>query len=302
LKSVLVNKALVLSAIIYAVMPASLYSAETVTHQYDELGRLIATSKSGGPVTGTSVATTYDPAGNRSNQTVNGAPSGIATPPSASSVVFSVSAEPNSVPQPGVARFTVSKSGLPGIATTVNFQTVAGSAQPTSDYTAQSGSLSFRSWETIKFVDVAVLTSVQAEAAESFSLQLSGPSSGTSIAVGSAIATATIVASGPPNQPPVTVFDTITVPACAPNSVNVLANDSDPEGGALTLISVTSASLANVSMGSSSGLVLVTGYGSAGADQVTYVVSDPQGATSSGILAITVEDGSGCARRSNPRS
>lgn len=59
---------------------ASGKSAETVTHQYDELGRLIQTQKTGGPATGTQTTTVYDPAGNRSNYLTTGVP-GQAPPP-----------------------------------------------------------------------------------------------------------------------------------------------------------------------------------------------------------------------------
>jgi YD repeat-containing protein len=50
------------------------YAAETVTHKYDALGRLKQSTKSGGPAAGQQTTITYDPAGNRSNQTVTGAP------------------------------------------------------------------------------------------------------------------------------------------------------------------------------------------------------------------------------------
>ncbi len=68
-----------LAAIIY-VLPAPAQASETVTHQYDELGRLISSSKSGGPATASQTTTAYDPAGNRSNQTTSGV-SGGGTPP-----------------------------------------------------------------------------------------------------------------------------------------------------------------------------------------------------------------------------
>jgi len=48
-------------------------ASETQTYSYDALGRLISTSTSGGPNTGTATSATFDPAGNRSNYTVTGA-------------------------------------------------------------------------------------------------------------------------------------------------------------------------------------------------------------------------------------
>jgi hypothetical protein len=69
-----------LAAIIY-VLPAAAQAAETVTHEYDELGRLKKTTKTGGPATGQQTTTSYDPAGNRSNQTTTGAPPPPPPPP-----------------------------------------------------------------------------------------------------------------------------------------------------------------------------------------------------------------------------
>ncbi|MEP3464579.1 MAG: hypothetical protein ABJN65_01015, partial [Parasphingorhabdus sp.] len=58
-------------------------AAETTTYQYDALGRLMKSAKVGGPASGTQKTTSYDPAGNRSNQTVTGATGGTAPPPPA---------------------------------------------------------------------------------------------------------------------------------------------------------------------------------------------------------------------------
>jgi RHS Repeat len=63
-----------LAALVYVIAGVPADAAETVTHKYDALGRLKQSTKSGGPATGQQTTTTYDPAGNRSNQTVTGAP------------------------------------------------------------------------------------------------------------------------------------------------------------------------------------------------------------------------------------
>lgn len=68
-----------LSLIIYAISAPS-NAAETVTHQYDALGRLKQTTKSGGPVSGAQITTSYDAGGNRSCQSTTGVPGGAATP------------------------------------------------------------------------------------------------------------------------------------------------------------------------------------------------------------------------------
>lgn len=70
-----------LSAIIYTLAPIACEATETVTHQYDELGRLKQTTKSGGPANGAQTTTTYDPAGNRTNQTTTAPPPSPPPPP-----------------------------------------------------------------------------------------------------------------------------------------------------------------------------------------------------------------------------
>ncbi len=52
---------------------SSAFAAETTTYEYDAQGRLIKSSKVGGPANGKKKCTSYDPAGNRTNQTVTSA-------------------------------------------------------------------------------------------------------------------------------------------------------------------------------------------------------------------------------------
>lgn len=63
-----------MAALVFTMAAESLSAAETVTYQYDALGRLKQTTKSGGPANGTQTTTTFDPVGNRVNQTTIGAP------------------------------------------------------------------------------------------------------------------------------------------------------------------------------------------------------------------------------------
>lgn len=63
------KKGLLASAVLIA--PAAASAGETVTYTYDALGRLVATSTSGGPNNLLSVATGYDPAGNRCQYNVS---------------------------------------------------------------------------------------------------------------------------------------------------------------------------------------------------------------------------------------
>ena len=60
------------TAFIALIAPVVADAAETVTYTYDALGRLVATTTSGGPNNGVSTGISYDPAGNRSTYTVTG--------------------------------------------------------------------------------------------------------------------------------------------------------------------------------------------------------------------------------------
>ncbi|MBB4100214.1 hypothetical protein [Sphingomonas kyeonggiensis] len=65
-------------AIAFSSLPAS--AQETATYQYDALGRLIATSVSGGPNNGVASSYALDAAGNRTQVVVTGAPASTPTP------------------------------------------------------------------------------------------------------------------------------------------------------------------------------------------------------------------------------
>jgi YD repeat-containing protein len=67
----------------FALPISAVDATETVTYKYDALGRLVQTTKSGGPANGQQTKTKYDPAGNRtchSTTGVGGVP-GTSCPP-----------------------------------------------------------------------------------------------------------------------------------------------------------------------------------------------------------------------------
>lgn len=162
-----------LATFVYLLASPPAQAAETVTHTYDELGRLISTSKTGGPASGLQTTTAYDPAGNRSNQTTIGAGGGGGAPPTG-------------------------------------------------------------------------------------------------------------------NQPPIANADAVSVMCNATTTVNVTANDTDPEGNLpLTALSVTLPPLSTASATIvSSSTIEVWGAAFAETVQASYSVKDSLGATSSGTLTI----------------
>lgn len=56
---------------------SSAAASESVTFTYDALGRLVRTQTTTGPAAGMDQATAFDPAGNRTNHTVTGAPPNV---------------------------------------------------------------------------------------------------------------------------------------------------------------------------------------------------------------------------------
>ena len=86
------------------------------------------------------------------------------------------------------AIFTVSLSPARTSPTSVSYATVNGSAGP-ADYEATSGQLIFAAGETSKSVTVSIFGDTTPENDETFTLQLSAPSSGSTISDGSGIGT-----------------------------------------------------------------------------------------------------------------
>ena len=80
-------------------------------------------------------------------------------------------------------RFTITLAPALTEAASISWATVAGTAVAPSDFTASSGTLTFAAGETSKIVDVPVRSEDQ-ETQEQFTLVLSAPSTGNSIADG----------------------------------------------------------------------------------------------------------------------
>ncbi|MBN1922810.1 MAG: right-handed parallel beta-helix repeat-containing protein, partial [Anaerolineae bacterium] len=95
--------------------------------------------------------------------------------------------EGNSSTSPMVFIVELSKPGAQAV--TVKYVTSPGTAQSGSDYTHTSGTLSFAAGETLKTITVQIVGDTISEANESFTVALNTPSSGTTIARGTATGT-----------------------------------------------------------------------------------------------------------------
>jgi hypothetical protein len=104
---------------------------------------------------------------------------------------------------------------------------------------------------------------------------------------GTATATVTVTIGPPPNRPPVAVDDAATTPSGQPVTINVIANDSDPDGDPLTVQSVTAPQFGTAQI--SNNMVIYTpAAGVAGTDRFTYTINDGRGGTATAIVTVTI--------------
>ncbi|MFA5970661.1 MAG: Ig-like domain-containing protein [Sphingomonas sp.] len=91
----------------------------------------------------------------------------------------------------------------------------------------------------------------------------------------------------PSNSPPVTQSDWASVFCLSTGSINLTANDSDPDGDSLTLIAITrtSGGFADANIVSASTVNLI-GDSEDGTTEFTYTVGDGRGGTATGQLSV----------------
>jgi hypothetical protein len=90
------------------------------------------------------------------------------------------------------------------------------------------------------------------------------------------------------NDAPFAVNDAVTTTQNTPVVVSVLANDSDVDGGTLTIVSFTQAASGSVSNNGNGTLTYLPGLNFTGGDAFNYTITDNQGGTNSASVSITV--------------
>src|SRR5262249_31334165 len=103
------------------------------------------------------------------------------------------------------------------------------------------------------------------------------------------IATVTITVNHD-NHPPLAADDSATAAYNGPVTINVLANDSDPDGDALTVTEVSLPAHGSAVINADGTLTYTSNPDFSGTDTFSYTVSDGQGGTASAIVTVTVVD------------
>lgn len=277
-----------LATILASGMVAPTLAQETTSYEYDSLGRLITTQKSGGPKNGETTSAAYDPAGNRSGYAVNAlAP----TPPAGST--FQISGGMAINEGAGTVLF-VNRTGGISNAASVSYSSADGSAVAPGDYDIVSGTLNFAASETQKLIAVSTLNDTATEPAETLTVSLSSPSVGSTISSGTQTITINANTWLPPNQPPVAQPSSVSVGVCQSTSITIMATDPD-NNYPITITAGSAAGFAEVVPGG--GLVLeVYGY-SVGSQQLSYTIADSRSTpVGIGTINVTVTNGTGCSR------
>lgn len=93
---------------------------------------------------------------------------------------------------------------------------------------------------------------------------------------------------GTTNQPPVAGADYASTAPGQAVVINLLANDSDPNGDALTVVSVTSAAHGLAALNADGSVRYTPAAGYTGTDTFNYQLRDAQGATATGTVTVNI--------------
>ena len=90
------------------------------------------------------------------------------------------------------------------------------------------------------------------------------------------------------NHPPVASNDSATTPPATPVTVNVLANDSDPDNDTLTVTGATTPAHGTAVVNANQTVTYTSTAGYSGPDSFDYTISDGNGGTASATVSIAV--------------
>lgn len=267
------------SAVAVALMPMP--ACASVLYVYDDLGRLASVTYDDG----TRVSYNYDRSGNRTSH------------------VVLVSAAPSNNP-PAAAPDGISVSNAN--AYTVTFDPRVNDSDPDSDPLIISGatngglgSVSVNTAATaLTYTLTAVPPAAGGTATDSFNYTISDGRGGTASA---AVTVSISTSGGTANRPPIAIADAISVSDANAYAIvfDPRANDSDPDGDALTISAITNGVLGTVTInpGATTLNYTLTAAppvpGGTTTDSFSYTIADGRGGTSAATVSVTVSTAPG---------
>lgn len=183
--------------------------------------------------------------------------------------------------------FTVSLSHAGADTITVDYASADGSASGM-DYVSTYGNLTFLPGQTTSSISVAVVGDTDFESDEWFFLDLSNAVGATIIESQGQATISNDDTLELPNSPPVAQGDSAVTVMNMPVTINVLANDSDPDEDPLTVISAGPATVGTVVINADNTVTYTPLAGYEGYDGFSYSISDGRGGTMGALVSITV--------------
>ncbi|WP_386067957.1 Ig-like domain-containing protein [Tahibacter sp. UC22_41] len=108
---------------------------------------------------------------------------------------------------------------------------------------------------------------------------------------GSDTATVTVTIGASGNRPPAAADDSAQTPPATPVRINVLRNDSDPDGDSLSVTSVSTPAHGTAAINDDGSVTYTPAAGFEGSDGFTYTVSDGRGGTATARVSVLVGAG-----------
>jgi hypothetical protein len=134
---------------------------------------------------------------------------------------------------------------------------------------------------------VVAVTSATSAADGYYDVGVSATNRGEPVNTGSGTATYIVSAAADTDQAPVAVADAAATAQNTAVAINVLANDTDPDGDPLAVVAVTQPAHGNVTLGADGIITYVPAKRFKGTDTCRYTVSDGQ-VTASATISVTV--------------
>jgi hypothetical protein len=188
----------------------------------------------------------------------------------------------------GAAVLTVIRTGPPCTTATVQYTTVDGTATAGADYTASSGTLTFLADQSSRTLEIAILDDGLDEPDETVELTLGNPTGGPTLGSPSSAVLTILDDDMPSNGPPDAVADAASTAEDTAVTIDVLANDSDPDGDALGVTAFTQGAQGTVAGNGNGTLTYTPAANFNGSDAFQYTVGDGRGGTDTASVAVMV--------------